>query len=68
MANGWERLLRSIQEKTSGATAPDDKKPEATPEETPQGDSAVVQAAPVVKRTRNTKPKVEQQTEQQQDA
>lgn len=74
MANGWERLLRSLQEKTLGGAAEvPEKKPEAvTPEETPQGDSAVVKAAPsdmppVTKRTRKTKPKVEQQAADEQD-
>lgn len=70
MANGWERLLRSLQEKTLGGAADvsDTKKPEAvTPEETPQGDSAVSQSAPSAKRTRKTKPKVEQQAASEQD-
>lgn len=65
MANGWERLLVSLRE-TNGSPAAataDDKKPEV-PEETPQGDSAVIQAAPKAKRTRKTKPKEEQQDEQ----
>lgn len=64
MANGWERLLETVMANPSAPVGePDDKKPEV-PEETPQGDSAVIQVAPKAKRTRKTKPKEEQQDEQ----
>lgn len=67
MANGWERLLGTLRGSPE-VSEPAEKKPEvSTPEETPQGDSAVIQSGKP-KRTRKTKPKGEQQEGTQQDA
>ena len=61
--NGWERLLGTLKANPEGSLADTQEEEKQVLQETPQGDSAVVQAAPVAKRTRKTKPKVEQADE-----
>lgn len=61
--NGWERLLSTYTVNPEGTQAEPKQEEKQAPKETPQGDSAVIQAAPKAKRTRKTKPEVEQKDE-----